>query len=303
MTMTFFAAANQKEGMVPKRIRTDQQLQSELTGLFEAQATEFLSADLDRVPFDGRYKVDESELFIISGFKMSDEYLAAAKQPQQCDDLILKQTTPVAIRSLFAARHDVASDSTTIYFQSFNRSRLLIGGFTVLLQQNTYQKITDAGLTFDTKLAAVYQDGDLLFRSYSAVKSFLDVTEYFHEATNEEISAVLRSTVMSCPDEATVLQQADGWMRKRFSAIKASRILEKITARKVVNRAKKFGLAIQVSKMDGKSVLVFPVDKKEAKKFLSFLSEGYFVGELTGALYQSNSQIRIVGTPSVGESH
>jgi hypothetical protein len=237
--------------------------------------------------------VDESELFIISDFKLSDIILSAAKIPQQCQSLVLKQATPPAVRSIFAAQHDAQADSTTIWFQAFNRSRLLVTGMTILFQQNTFQKLNNAGLTLDSKLAAVYQDGNLLFRSYSTVKSFLDVTEYFHEATNEEITSVLHCPFVSCDDEEAVLDFADAWMRKRFSALKASGILDRVTPRKVANKAKKFGLNCQIKKKDGKNVLVFPMDKKEAKRLLSFLNEGYYVGELTGALYQSNSQTQI----------
>jgi hypothetical protein len=97
-----------------------------------------------------------------------------------------------------------------------------------------------------------------------------------------------------------VVAVADAWMRKRFTALKASGILDRVTARKVANKGKKFGVDCQVRKKDGKNVLVFPLDKKEAKKLLAFLNEGYYVGELTGALYQSNSQTQIQSPAASG---
>ena len=300
MTMSFFAAVSQKSGMVAMRIRTTRSLQDELSRLFKGQANEFLSPDLHRIPFEGRYKADEHELFLIPNFTMCAQYLSAAAHPQQCDDLILKETAPLTLRSLFAAEHDPGRNSTTIWFQAFNRSHLLVGGCTILLRANTYQKLTEAGLTFDSKLAALYQNRDLLFRSYSTVKSFVDVSEYFHEATDEEISSVLLSPSISCPDSdrATVLKISDEWMRRRFTAVKASGILEKVTAKKIANRAKKFGLVVQVTKEHGRDLVVFPSDKKEAKRLLNFLNEGFYVGVLTGTLYQSNSQIPLPTPPS-----
>ncbi len=293
MTTNVFAAVASPTGLTIKRIRTTQALQNELTGFFEAQATEFLDANLDRVDFDGRYKVDESEIFLIDAFPMSQDILTAVQHPNQCDNLDLSHTSPPSIRAVFAGQYDATAQSSTIWFQAFNRSRLLVGGLTILLQQNTYKKLQEAGLTFDTKLAAVYEGGQLLFRSYSTVKAFLDLTEYFHEATNDEITEVLDHSMILCEDVDGVLKAADGWMRKRFTALTASGILDLVTARKVANKGKKFGFQFAVKKKNGTDALVFPTVKKAAKQLLNFLNEGFFVGELTGTLYQSNSQTRL----------
>ena len=274
-----------------KRIHTNQALQSELTDLFKQQAQDFLDANLERIPFDGGYRVDESEIFVIENYTISEEFTTASKFPNQFDSIVLDKTHPPTIKAILAASHDHTSNSTVIYFQSFKKTQLLLKGFTISLHShNTFQRMDDAGLTLDEKLAAVFQDGQLLFRSYSLVNRFLDVKDYLKEATNEEIVQVVRHPVLLTENEEQLSSMADSWMRKRFAALEASGILDKITARKTANRAQKYNIEIEVKKKNGKDAIVFPSDKKKAKTLLTFLNEGFYQGELTDRLYQTNSQ-------------
>jgi hypothetical protein len=287
----FFAVIQGNAGAAEvKRISTNQSLQAELTAFFKQQAEEFLSDDLERIPFDGSYRVDESEIFVIDDYAIAADFTTAPKHPNQFENIVLDKTDPPQIKAVLAASHDHGNDSALIYFQSFKKTQLLLKGFTISLHShNTFRKMDDAGLTLDEKLAAVFQDGQLLFRSYSLVNRFLDVKEYFKEATNEEIIQVVRHPTLLAEDEKQVTSMADSWMRKRFAALQASGILDQITARRTANKAGKYGVEIVVKKKDGKDAIVFPSDKRKAKRLLTFLNEGFYQGELTDRLYQTNS--------------
>jgi len=88
-------------------------------------------------------------------------------------------------------------------------------------------------------------------------------------------------------------------MRKRFSALLASGILNGIRPRTAANRAMKYGVDIDVRAVNGKQAIVFPMEKKAAKKLLSFLNEEYYQGELSERLYQTNSKRALaVGGPA-----
>jgi hypothetical protein len=149
---------------------------------------------------------------------------------------------------------------------------------------------SDAGLTLDEKLAADFQEGDLLFRSYFLVNRFLDVKEYFKEATDEEIVEVVRHPALIAEKRGSVDQHGRFMDAQTIAALQASGILDQITARRTANKAEKYGVEIVVKKKNGKDAILFPTDKRKAKQLLTFLNEGFYQGELTDRLYQTNSQ-------------
>lgn len=288
-----FFAITQTSGREQKvvRIRTTQSLQSELTKLFEQQAEDFLDRDVEEVSFDGSYKVDDHEIFVIDNFPLINSLSSASKHPNQFEDIALDSETTPTIKSILAAAYNRSDDKPTVYFQAFSRSQLLVKSrLTILHSSTTFHKLTEEGLTLGTNLAAVFRNGKLYFRSFAIVNRFLDVKDYFKEATDEEIRGLVGHAVLVAEDIDKLTKDADSWMRKRFSALQNSGILDQIAARKTANKAEKFGLTIQIKKKDGKDAIIFPSDKKKAKQLLTFLNEGFYQGELTDRLYQTNSQ-------------
>jgi hypothetical protein len=274
------------------RIRTTQGLQTELTKMFEQQAEEFLDRDAEEIAFDGGYKVDDHEIFVIDKFPLSDDLASASKTPNQFEDIVLDSETTPSIKSILAASYDRTDNKPTVYFQAFSRSQLIAQKrFAISLHaKSTFEKLNKEVLILGTNLAAVFKDGKLYFRSFALINRFLDVKEYFKEATNEEILEVVGHAVLLAEDTDKLTKLADSWMRKRFAALQSSGILGQITARKTANKAKKYGFELEIKKKDGKDAIVFPSDKKKAKQLLTFLNEGFYQGELTDRLYQTNSQ-------------
>src|SRR5262249_29885159 len=136
-----------------KRIRTSQSLQTELADFFNGQAEKILHPDLERIPFEGTYQVDDSEVFVIEDFKIDEIFTTAPMHPSQFESIVLDKTNPPTIKAIFAASHDYTSNSATIYFQSFRKAQLILNGFTISFHPtNTFRKLEDAGLTLDEKL-------------------------------------------------------------------------------------------------------------------------------------------------------
>jgi len=288
-----FFAITQTSGKDQKvvRIRTTQPLQAELTKLFEQQAEDFLDRDAEEIAFDGGYKVDDHEIFVIDNFPLGDNLATASKNPNQFEDIVLDSETTPSIKSILAASYDRKDNKPTVYFQAFSRSQLLVKSrLTILHSSATFHKLQEEGLTLGTSLAAIFRDGKLYFRSFALINRFLDVKDYFKEATDEEILEVVGHAVLLAEDTDKLTKLADSWMRKRFAALQSSGILGQITARKTANKAKKYGFELEIKKKDGKDAIVFPSDKKKAKQLLTFLNEGFYQGELTDRLYQTNSQ-------------
>lgn len=294
MPYNFYAIVVEDGARVVKRLLTSRSLQNQLTGVFESQAAEFLDEQLSRVRFDALYHVQSDELFIIHNFAMMPELLEAAKHPRRAIPLRLDQSTPPKIQAIVAATYDPNTDAATMYFQVFTATRLLRQGLTILLQQDTFQKVDDAGLTLDSKLAAAYANGNLLFRSYQVTNRFLDLTNYFKEATDREVEEVLSHERIFVADSKQVIALLDTTMRKRFTAVKASDVLNVVSPRKIRDTAGGFGLSISVCRNEyNHDAIEFPIDKKAMKELLTFLNEGYYHGELTGDPYVTNSRRKL----------
>lgn len=290
MTMHYFALVSENRTTVVRQLQVNQSLQQSLQTLFEQQEQELLPQHIEIVPFDGGYNVDETEVFSIDGFMLPPQIADAVKNPRQVSKLVLSGAAPPQIKSIFAGTHNPADNSLTVLFQQFNKSRLLVTGLTILHQGNTFQKMTDPGITLDTKLVAAFKDGTLYFRSFRSVNPIVDISDYYNEATDGEIGQVLDHARLHVEDTEVVLKLTDSWMRRRFSAILSSGILDSVTPRKIVNRAGKYGMTLGTCRVGNADALVFPQSKKEIKQLLTFLNEGYFEGELTGRLFQTNSQ-------------
>jgi hypothetical protein len=71
--------------------------------------------DLEQIPFDGSYKVDDHEIFVIDKFALSDNLTSASKQPNQCDDIYLDKETVPSIKSILAAAYNRADNTETMY--------------------------------------------------------------------------------------------------------------------------------------------------------------------------------------------
>lgn len=268
-----------------RRIRTKRTLQKHLSMEFKKQRDEFFG-ESEMIDFDPRYKVDDDELFVIQKFDLPDFIDDAIANINQVDDLAI--TAKTRIKSIFATNYQSdGPGSLEVYFQGFMQRRLLVTGWTLLQTQDTYKRMKDPGLILDSSLVGVYKRGNsLFFRSYTLVSRFLNLSPYFVEATDADIREVLRDNKFHVDDESVILDLSDSVIRKRFMAVKASSILDRVKVKRAQTQANKFGLKINIS--GGK--IVFPVEKKDAKELLRFLMEGYYEGPITGNKYITNSQ-------------
>jgi hypothetical protein len=271
-----------------RRIRTRQGLQRQLADEFHRQRDNFLG-ESETIEFDPRYKIDDDELFVVSDYGLPHFIENAIRNINQIDNLSLEATP--RIKSIFATEFDPAARGELhVYFQGFMQRRLLVSGWTLLQSHDTYKRIEDPGLILDSSLVAVFkQGGSLYFRNFTLVSRFLDLTQYFVEATDDDIREVLSDDKFQIADEAAVLGTSDSIMRKRFMAVKASGVLGRVTMPELQSQAQDFGVAIRTNA----GRIVFPNEKKEAKALLRLLLEGYYKGPLTGNKYMTNSQKRL----------
>lgn len=273
-----------------RRLAMEQPLQNEVAGMFAEQARSLVDPGLERIPFDAGYKPDDDQVFIIKHFKMPRELLTAIGDVHGVEKLSLTSSDPPPIKALVAVEHPPEKDKApTIYFQHFTPSRVIHPKRSLFFAGGTFSLSNSPGITLGSKLAAVHLDHDLVFSDFRSVNAFLDLADYFKEATKEEIAGILTSS-FAVTDAQKIAGKASQWARKRFAMLRDSNVLTKFKPAQIMAEAKKFQVNVETKSVDGEDRVVYPDNPGEAKKLLQFLNEEIYRGPLSQQLYETNSK-------------
>jgi len=147
------------------RFLLTQELQDEIRTTFENQLAAFVSGIDDVVPFDGRYQPDEGELLSIEQFEDVDGMQEAVANPLTVDTFDPQLHALDSIKAIFAG---ISNDGhTRVLVQLFESRRVISNkGLAIFFTGETFRKVSDAGLTLDTKLLAVLDGNTLRFQSF-----------------------------------------------------------------------------------------------------------------------------------------
>jgi hypothetical protein len=262
------------------------ELQSEVENVFADQLSAFEDGIVETVPFDGRYVPDEGELLVIDDFADVDGLQDAVANPLNVEAFDPTQHSLDAVKALFTSRTD--NGVTRVLVQCFERRRLIANkGLAMFFSGDTFRKMSDAGLTLDTRLLAVLEGTSLKFQSFHFLRRVFDVSEHYNEATNEEVTAFATHEKMTVSDVPAFMASAGPLVRKKIALIRQSGVLEHFTTEQIVATAQTFNLAITTTH-DGKIVL--PANKTELRRLLRFLDEDYYESALSQTRYVSNSK-------------
>ena len=173
-------------------------------------------------------------------------------------------------------------------FQNFTRSQVIQPDRFIFRERDSYKGTEDPGLRLDNKLSAVYfpQEEKLLFRSYRNVNTFLPLSDFYYEASEEDIMDILNDTLFECSDKNILVHNSTQWMRKRFAMLKDSGALDHYSVPQIETRARRYNVEIQVVN----DKIIFPTDNAKAKRLLQLLNEEIFQGALTDDIYETNSK-------------
>jgi hypothetical protein len=270
------------------RIPLLQGLQTSLADSWSDQYDSFVD-DVEHIDFDAGYTAEEHERFVIKEYEppvwLQGEDSTTAPDLDSIAELPDDDLT--SIRGLAAFARDGEGDEVVL-FQNFTRSHVIKPGRYIFLQHDTYQTSENPGLTLDDRLSAVYWPtvDKLLFHKFRAVNTFLPLAALYEEASEEEISEVLGHPLLDAEDIDALAKGANQWFRKRFALLRDSGVLDDHTAAEI--RTKAHGYEVGVVVRNHK--VVFPAERREAKKLLQFLVEELYRGAITDTLYETNSK-------------
>jgi len=292
-TTLYFAGVNDAGGTVtPHLIRVTDDLDKSLSQQFVKQADDFLKDDYELVDYQPKvnYRLEREQVFVIRQLDLPDPYVEAAKKPQQAPDFAPSVRPLPMISTVYAAEMSGAKPSRFL-FQQFRSTQLLVNRMSIIFASGTFSQLRNEGLSLSNELVAIYQAKTLYFRSFPIVSRFIDLPDYEPEASDTEISEFLGSALFDLEDvgETFTIIEGDAWLRRRVASIQGNKILSRVKPRTAANKAKPFGITIDVSRPDGTDKIRLPQEKAPLKKVVKFLNEEFYHGELTRTMYETNS--------------
>lgn len=270
-----------------RRIILHQDLQRQLATDWDEQLQAF-SGDTETVAFDPGYTPEEGERFEIADFE-PPEWLdgQSSESVPNLEQLSRDEQSLEQIRGL-AGFARLADGQEIVLFQNFSRGNIIRPRRFILLQAGAFVGSEDPGLRLDQKLAAVFFPAAqrLVFESFRTTNTFLSLANIFAEASEEQIRDALGHESLAPENIDALASGASQWFRKRFALLQAQGVLDNYTPRQIQARGRKCEVA--VSLRGGR--IVFPADKKEAKRLLQFLNEELFRGPISNKLFETNSK-------------
>lgn len=300
MPLTFAVGISEGEAEPSaRRLRVDDDVQQELSELFEQQATRFVHDEDERVTFRPRsnYRSERGEVFILPNIPLPAAFENAAIDPHLVGDLHLRTAARGEnrpnITTIFGA--DVhRRQVNNVYFQAFRRTQFLDRRLALFENQNVFNRVNNDGLSLANELVAIWRNGTLLFHSFAMVSRIFDLSAFEPEATPEEVGKFMESEFFSFENDEERISlfnmiSGDAFLRRRIASIQTNDILSNVTTVKARNKGTAFGITITTRVDHGKHKLALPRTKKELKQIVKFLNEEFFHGELTNATYRTNS--------------
>lgn len=289
-TSNLFALVDDEDAPI-RRIPLTAALNIELAQLFAEQQAALLG-DRQPIAFTGSYNVDEGEIFTIADYPLPPAIGQAIGNPLTCPVLNLNTETH-RIKALFSGTWTAANK--TVNFQVFDAGKLLKRGFTLIGSGDTYKKLEEPGLMLQDKLTTHFHNGTLHFSSYHNTKRFLDLADYYREATDTDLDDFAATDLFAFEDEASFKEQADSIIRKKIALLQKNEVLKDLTVTDIQTVANNFNAELPeehhitiIVNDDGR--LVIPEDKKELKELIRFLDEDYVTAPLTKRKCLTNSK-------------
>jgi hypothetical protein len=272
------------------RFSLSQEVQSELTSFLQNQELYFSNTIQDEIAFDGKYKPNSGEALVIANFDDIDGLSVAITNPLSVAEVIPSPDVFNSIKALFTGYED-QNGSLTILIQHFDKRKIIsTTGLSIFHSANVYKKIEGIGLTIDSKLTAILKEGSLKFFSFHLLRQIFDMSEYYKEATDSDISDFVSLQHISVDSLQNLISISDTWVRRKFSLIQQSQILENVPLNDIKAVAAEFNIPLNTTTINGIEKIMLPENKPDLKTLLRFLDEDYYKSPLSKTQYITNSK-------------
>jgi hypothetical protein len=261
------------------RLDLDPAAASGARDLFLAAAESFGRGVEEVVEFDPGYKLNDDECFEIQDFPISEDLIGFCRQPLSAERVDSADFADLPIHGIVG--FDFSNGQQKLYFQNFDSRQVLIPGRRFALfpmaDASTFKQLTKPVLLLDTKISAVWDNGTLRFKSFHLAKQLFDLSAYFTEATDEQITQFVSHNRLQCADSRRFIGVCNTWSRTKIALILRGGILDHATGDIIRDAAAAVEYELQ---MDGDRI-VLPEAKGELRALLQFLDEDIYRGPIS----------------------
>jgi hypothetical protein len=288
MTLNLFALTSDPAKRIVK-FNLSNDVQADLTEYLKGQETSF-DLQQDEIAFDGKYKPDEGEVLCIESYDDIDNLESAIRNPTSIDLVDPSEDFFYDIKALFSG-YILTTGGVKILLQNFDRRKIIsTNGLSIFHSANVYKKIEGIGLTIDHKLTATLAGGKLKFFSFHNARQIFDLSEYYKEATDDDVIDFSNLDLMKSIDNVKLLEMSDSWVRRKISLIQQSGILQSVPINEMKAVAAEFSIPFTTVTENGDELIKIPDNKSDLKKLLRFLDEDYYKSPLSKTNFITNSK-------------
>ena len=165
---------------------------------------------------------------------------------------------------------------------------MLSNKFALVLQGNVFRRLADQAFTLDTSLTCILEDGKLKFKSFHKMRSIINLSDFYREATEPEIRSFAENQIFEVPDMEMFLSEADQTIRKLIHSVTCMETLDQYSPSEIKAAAKDIKMEIATNK----GRIVMPESRTKIKMLLHFLNDGLYEAPLSKQRYVTNSKKR-----------
>jgi len=187
------------------------------------------------------------------------------------------------VRAIIALPH--STKEPAYLFQAVSGRSIIRPGGALFMTKDTFHERADPGLIIGSRVNAVWQSGELLFRKESDARRVLDFSAIFEPATNKQLEAFAGHQKLTC-DKNWLKNEASDFYRRRIAAILAGGVLEKFSVTQLQDAAAKVKFTLPLdTDQNGQRRIKIGDNKKELKRVLQFLNEDIYRAPITEEIF------------------
>ena len=287
MPQNLFAACRINKELKAKRVHLDRSVQQDIETIFRDQEADFRQDVTDEVDFDGDWKPEPNEFLTIDVPQEAQIFVDAINSNAvSVPSIDTKEFDQEGIKALFTGFSD--NGSTKVLIQQFSSRQMLSNKFALVFQGNAFRRLVDQAFTLDTSLTCILEDGKLKFKSFHKMRSIIDLSDFYREATETEVRSFAKHPTFKVADVERFLSQSDQTIRKLIHSVTRMETLDNYSAKAIKEAAKDVKMDIAMKKKR----IVMPESRAEVKILLHFLNDGLYEAPLSKQRYVTNSKKR-----------
>ena len=257
MPENLFAACRINGALVPRRVQLDGTIQNAVEEIFASEAQDFFEGVNEEVPFDVRWKPDKNELLTVEVTPEAEMLRETLNiNPIAVEPLDLANFADTGVKALFTG--DGTNEARRVLVQQFTVAQVLDRRFAVVLQGNSFRRLTAPAFTLASSLTSVIDAGLIKFKSFSNLRAILEVMEIYRDATDQELRDFAGHPKLRVAELKDFMLTADQPTRKLMGAVVASGVLDVYTAAEIREAAAGTQLKLE---FDGDR-LILPAERR-----------------------------------------